>query len=154
MSKSSDYEKKTADFVLPILDAKGFELYDVEYVKEGNDYYLRIYIDKEGGITINDCVEVTREMNEILDREDYIKDPFIFEVSSPGLDRPLKKDKDFERNIGKQVELKTFKPFDKQKEFIGVLKSFDKDSVTIEFEDGDFTFLKKDLSLIRLAIDF
>ena len=154
MSKSSDYEKKTADFVQPILDRMGFELYDVEYVKEGSVFYLRIYIDKEGGITINDCVDVTREMNEILDKEDYIKDPFIFEVSSPGLDRPLKKDKDFDRNIGKQVELKTYKPFDKQKEFTGILKSHDADSVTIEFEDGDFTFLKKDLSLIRLAIDF
>ncbi len=154
MSKSSEYEKKTSDFVLPILEKKGFELYDVEYVKEGSDYYLRIFIDKEGGITINDCVDVTREMNEILDREDYIKEPFIFEVSSPGLDRPLKKDKDFDRNIGKQVELKTYKPFDKQKEFTGILKSFDENSVTITFEDGDFTFLKKDLSLIRLAIDF
>ncbi len=154
MSRSSDYEKKTTEFVLPILEKKGFELYDVEYVKEGSDYYLRIFIDKEGGITINDCVDVTREMNEILDREDYIKDAFIFEVSSPGLDRPLKKDKDFDRNIGKQVEIKTFKPFDKQKEFTGILKSHDETSVTIEFEDGDFTFLKKDLSMIRLAIDF
>ena len=154
MSKSSEYEKKTSDFVLPILEKKGFELYDVEYVKEGSDYYLRIFIDKEGGITINDCVDVTREMNEILDREDYIKEPFIFEVSSPGLDRPLKKDKDFDRNIGKQVELKTYKPFDNQKEFTGILKSHDENSVTITFEDGDFTFLKKDLSLIRLAIDF
>ena len=154
MSKSSEYEKKTSDFVLPILEKKGFELYDVEYVKEGSDYYLRIFIDKEGGITINDCVDVTREMNEILDREDYIKEPFIFEVSSPGLDRPLKKDKDFDRNIGKQGELKTYKPFDKQKEFTGILKSCDENSVTITFEDGDFTFLKKDLSLIRLAIDF
>ena len=154
MSKSSDYEKKTADFVQPILDRMGFELYDVEYVKEGSDYYLRIFIDKEGGITINDCVDVTREMNEILDREDYIKDPFIFEVSSPGLDRPLKKDKDFDRNIGKQVEIKTYKPFDKQKEFTGVLKSHDSNTVTITFEDGDFTFEKKDLSMIRLAIDF
>ena len=154
MSRSSDYEKKTTEFVLPILEKRGFELYDVEYVKEGSDYYLRIFIDKEGGITINDCVDVTREMNEILDREDYIKDAFIFEVSSPGLDRPLKKDKDFDRNIGKQVEIKTYKPFDKQKEFTGILKSHDETSVTIEFEDGDFTFLKKDLSMIRLAIDF
>ena len=154
MSKSSDYEKKTTDFVQPILDRMGFELYDVEYVKEGSDFYLRIYIDKEGGITINDCVDVTREMNEILDKEDYIKDPFIFEVSSPGLDRPLKKDKDFERNLGKQVDIKTYKAFDKQKEFTGVLSAYDKDSVTVTFEDGDFTFLRKDISLIRLTIDF
>ena len=154
MSKSSDYEQKTTDFVLPILEKKGFELYDVEYVKEGNDFYLRIYIDKEGGITINDCVDVTREMNEILDKEDYIKDPFIFEVSSPGLDRPLKKDKDFERNLGKQVDIKTYKAFDKQKEFTGVLSAYDKDTVTVTFEDGDFTFLRKDISLIRLTIDF
>ena len=154
MSKREEYEKRTAEYLLPILERKGFELYDVEFVKEANDYYLRAFIEKEGGITINDCVDVSREMNEILDREDYIKEAYIFEVSSPGLDRPLKKDKDFERNLGKNVDIKTYKAFDKQKEFTGVLSAYDKDSVTVTFEDGDFTFLRKDISLIRLTIDF
>lgn len=154
MSKKEEYEKRTEEYMLPIVEKRGFELYDVEFVKEGNDYYLRAYIEKSGGITINDCVDVSREMNEILDKEDYIKEAYIFEVSSPGLDRPLKKDKDFERNLGKQVDIKTYKAFDKQKEFTGVLSAYDKDSVTVTFEDGDFTFLRKDISLIRLTIDF
>jgi ribosome maturation factor RimP len=154
MSKKEEYEKRTEEYMLPIVEKRGFELYDVEFVKEGNDYYLRAYIEKPGGITINDCVDVSREMNEILDKEDYIKEAYIFEVSSPGLDRPLKKDKDFERNLGKQVDIKTYKAFDKQKEFTGVLSAYDKDSVTVTFEDGDFTFLRKDISLIRLTIDF
>ncbi len=154
MSKKEEYEKRTEEYMLPIVEKRGFELYDVEFVKEGNDYYLRAYIEKPGGITINDCVDVSREMNEILDKEDYIKEAYIFEVSSPGLDRPLKKDKDFERNLGKQVDIKTYKAFDKQKEFTGILSAYDKDSVTVTFEDGDFTFLRKDISLIRLTIDF
>ncbi len=154
MSKREDYEKKTESFITPILDELGFELYDVEYVKEGSDYFLRAYIDKPGGITINDCVAVSRRMNEILDREDYISEAYTFEVSSPGLDRPLKKDKDFQRNLGARVELKTFKPYDGMKEFTGILKAFDDDTVTITFEDGDFDFARKELSMIRPAIDF
>ncbi len=154
MSKREEYEKKTEGFITPILDELGFYLVDVEYVKEGSTFYLRAYIDKEGGITINDCVDVSRRMNEILDKEDYISDQYIFEVSSPGLDRPIKKDKDYERNIGKQVELKTFKPYDGQKEFTGILKAFTSDEVTITFEDGDFDFPRKDISMIRPAIDF
>lgn len=154
MSKKEEYVKRTEEYLLPIVEKRGFELYDVEFEKEGNDFYLRAYIEKPGGITINDCVDVSREMNEILDREDYIKEQYIFEVSSPGLDRPLKKDKDFQRNIGKNVDIKTYKAFDKQKEFTGVLSAFDKDTVTITFEDGDFTFQRKDISLIRLTIDF
>lgn len=93
MSKASTYEAKTEQLILPILERMQFELVDVEYVKEGSMYYLRAYIDKEGGITINDCEAVAREMNELLDREDFIPDSYTFEVSSPGLGRPLKKEK-------------------------------------------------------------
>lgn len=93
MSKASTYEAKTEQLILPILERMQFELVDVEYVKEGSTYYLRAYIDKEGGITINDCEAVAREMNELLDREDFIPDSYTFEVSSPGLGRPLKKEK-------------------------------------------------------------
>ena len=97
MSKASTYEAKTEQLILPILERMQFELVDVEYVKEGSTYYLRAYIDKEGGITINDCEAVAREMNELLDREDFIPDSYTFEVSSPGLGRPLKKEKDFKK---------------------------------------------------------
>ena len=99
MSKASVYEAKTESFIQPILDSMNFELVDVEYVKEGGMNYLRAYIDKEGGITVDDCEVVARQMNEILDREDYIPDSYTFEVSSPGLGRPLKKEKDYVRNI-------------------------------------------------------
>ncbi|MBR1572727.1 MAG: ribosome maturation factor RimP [Lachnospiraceae bacterium] len=154
MSQRSDYENKTEELILPILDRMGFELVDVEYVKEGQDFYLRAYIDKPGGITINDCVDVSREMNELLDQYDYISDPYIFEVSSPGLGRPLKKDKDLERSIGQDVDIHTYKAIDKQKEFTGMLKSYDKDSIVIEIDGNDITFNRSDISLIRLAFDF
>ena len=154
MSQRSDYENKTEELILPILDRMGFELVDVEYVKEGQDFYLRAYIDKPGGITINDCVDVSREMNELLDQYDYISHPYIFEVSSPGLGRPLKKDKDLDRSIGKDVDIHTYKAIDKQKDFTGMLKSYDKDSIVIEIDGNDLTFNRSDISLIRLAFDF
>ena len=101
MSKASVYEAKTESLIMPILDRMNFELVDVEYVKEGGTWYLRAYIDKEGGITVNDCEDVAREMNVLLDEEDFIPDAYVFEVSSPGLGRPLKKEKDYIRKIGR-----------------------------------------------------
>ena len=113
MSKADVYEARTESLILPVLEEKNFELVDVEYVKEGGTYYLRAYIDKEGGITINDCEYVARIMNEILDREDYIPDSYTFEVSSPGLGRPLKKEKDYVRNMNKEVEIRTYRSINK-----------------------------------------
>ena len=106
------YEEKTERLIQPILDRNQFELVDVEYVKEGGTWYLRAYIDKEGGITVNDCELVAREMNELLDKEDYVEDSYVFEVSSPGLTRPLKKEKDYLRNLGKPVEIRTYRTID------------------------------------------
>ena len=156
MSKHTDYEKRTEELITPILDEMGFELYDVEYVKEGADYYLRAYIDKEGGITIDDCVDVSRRMNDLLDAEPQIggDEGYIFEVSSPGLGRVLKKDKYFEKAIGQDVDIKTYKPVNGAKEFTGTLVAFDKDSFTIEFEDGTEKFNRSDVAQIRLSIDF
>lgn len=154
MSKQKDYEERTEQLILPVLEPLGFELVDVEYVKEGSDYILRAYIDKPGGITINDCVDVSRTMNEILDREDFVEDAYIFEVSSPGLGRPLKKDKDFDRNIGQDVDIKTYKPINGAKEFCGKLISYTDTTVTIEFEDGVVDFNKSDIALIRQSLDF
>ena len=156
MSKHTDYEKRTEELITPILDEMGFELYDVEYVKEGADYYLRDYIDKEGGITIDDCVEVSRRMNDLLDAEPDIggNDGYIFEVSSPGLGRVLKKDKHLEKAIGEDVDIKTYKPVNGSKEFTGTLKAFDKDTVTIEFDDGTEVFNRSDVAQIKLTIDF
>ena len=155
MSKADVYEARTESLILPVLEEKNFELVDVEYVKEGGTYYLRAYIHKERGIKINDCEYVARIMNEILDREDYIPDSYTFEVSSPGLGRPLKKEKDYVRNMNKEVEIRTYRSINKSKEFYGLLKAYDKDTVTITDEDGnDTTFSRSDIALIRQALDF
>ena len=153
MAKRESIEQKAEELIMPIIDENGFELVDLEYVKEGQDMYLRAYIDKEGGITIDDCETVSRAFSDALDAADIIDDAYILEVSSPGLGRPLKKEKDFRRSVGKDIEIRTYKSIDGEKEFIGTLKSYDADSVTIALEDEqEMTFLRKDISLIRLAI--
>lgn len=154
MSKASIYEAKTENLILPILERLNFELVDVEYVKEGSIYYLRAYIDKEGGITVNDCEVVAREMNDLLDKEDFIPDSYTFEVSSPGLGRPLKKEKDYVRNMGKEVEIRTYRAINRSKEFYGILKAYDNDSVTIDADGEEICFSKADIALIRQAVHF
>lgn len=155
MSKKENYEQKAEAMLEPIISEKGFELVDVEYVKEGGTWYLRAYIDKEGGITIDDCEAVSRAFSEKLDQEDFIEDAYIMEVSSPGLGRPLKKEKDYVRSMGKELEIRTYRAIDKQKEFYGILTAYDNNSVTIEMEDGsERTFEKNEIALIRLAFDF
>lgn len=155
MSKREQYEQKTEELLLPIVERYGFELVDVEYVKEAGVWYLRAYIDKPGGITVDDCADVSREFSDILDEKDYIDDAYIFEVSSPGLGRPLKKEKDFKRSIGEEVEIRTYRPINRQKEFIGILKEYDETTVTIEYEDEETqVFNRSDIALIRLAFDF
>lgn len=155
MSKREDYEHRTEELILPILEHHNFELVDVEYIKEGSDWYLRAYIDKEGGITSNDCALVSREMNAFLDKEDYIDGSYIFEVSSPGLGRPLKKEKDYVRAMEKRLEIRTYVAINHEKEFYGVLKSYDDKMVIIENDEGEeLQFGKKDIALIRLAFDF
>ena len=129
---------------------------NVKHTKRApKNWYLRAYIDKEGGITVNDCEAVAREMNEILDREDFVEDSYVFEVSSPGLGRPLKKEKDYIRSMGKEVEIRTYRAINREKEFYGILSAYDENTVTIKTEDGtEMTFEKSDIALIRLAFDF
>ncbi len=154
MSKAAIYEAKTESLITPILLDLNFELVDVEYVREGGTYYLRAYIDKEGGITVNDCEAVARKMNELLDTEDFIPDSYVFEVSSPGLGRPLKKEKDFIRNMNKEVEIRTYRAIGGQKEFYGILKAYTKESVVIEAEGEETAFARTDIALIRQAVHF
>ncbi|MCI7740575.1 MAG: ribosome maturation factor RimP [Lachnospiraceae bacterium] len=155
MSRREVYEQKAEALITPILNSMGFELVDVEFVKEAGEWYLRSYIDKEGGITINDCEAVSRLFSEKLDEEDFIEESYIMEVSSPGLGRPLKKEKDYKRSMGKELEIRTYKAIDREKEFYGILQAYDDSSVTIETEEGTTrTFDKKDIALIRLAIHF
>ena len=155
MTKREDYEVKTERFLQPIVEENHFELVDVEYVKEAGNWYLRAYIDKEGGITVDDCEVISRRLGEWLDEKDFIADSYILEVSSPGLGRPLKKEKDFERSIGNDVDIRLYKPLNKQKEFTGTLKAYDKETVTITLEDGaELELNRREIALIRLAFDF
>jgi ribosome maturation factor RimP len=155
LAKREIYEQKTEEILLPIVAEYDFELVDVEYVKEGSTWYLRAYIDKPGGITVNDCEMVSRRLSNILDEKDYIEDSYVMEISSPGLGRPLKKEKDFKRSLGREVEIRTYCMIDKSKEFIGILKDYDDKTVTIEPDDGTLkTFERGDIALIRLAFDF
>ena len=141
--------------LMPLVDAHGFELVDVEYVKEGGSWYLRAYIDKPGGIAVDDCEVISRALSDLLDEHDFIEDSYILEVSSPGLGRPLKKEKDFVRSQGELVEVRTYRAIQHQKEFTGILNAWDKGTVTLLMEDGtEMKFAREDIALIRLAFDF
>ena len=155
MAKRDTYESRVEAYLLPIMEEHNFELVDVEYVKEAGMWYLRAYIDKEGGFTVDDCEMVSRKLSDWLDEKDFIDDSYILEVSSPGLGRPLKKEKDYVRSMGKELEIRTYRAINREKEFYGILTAYDADTVTIETEDGtEMTFQKSDIALIRLAFDF
>ena len=150
-----EIEERTQQLVMPIIEENQFELVDVEYVKEGANWYLRVYVDKENGIDIDDCVLVSRKLEEQLDAQDFIKEAYILEVSSPGLTRPLKKDKDFERSIGKRVEVKLYKPQDGLREFEATLTGYASGQVSLKLdeEETERTFERKEIAMIRLAFE-
>ncbi len=155
MAKKEDYEQKTEKLLEPIIAEHQFELVDVEYVKEGSNWYLRAYIDKEGGITVDDCEIVSRILSDLLDKHDFIPDAYILEVSSPGLGRQLKKEKDFKRSLGKEVDVKLYKAIEKQKQFTGILKDYNDETIILEFEEEETLAIpRQNISLIRLAFDF
>ena len=150
----SEYESRTEALVSPILDERGWELVDVEFVKEGSNWYLRAYIDKPGGITVDDCEIVSRALEAKLDSENFISEAYILEVSSPGLGRAIRKDKDYVRNEGKEIELRLYKPFEHEKEWRGVLTGWNADSVTITVEDDrEIVFARKNLAKVRKTIN-
>lgn len=148
------YEAKAEELLTPIAQAQGVEIYDVEYVKEGADWYLRAYIDKPEGVNIQDCEAVSRALSDALDAEDFIEEAYILEVSSPGLGRTLKKDRHLEKSLGKEVEIKTYKPIEKNKEFSGILKAYDSSTITIANGEEEMVFTRSDVALIKLALDF
>ena len=166
MSKRETYEAKTEEILLPIAEENGVEIYDVEYVKEGSDWYLRAYIDKPDGVNIGDCEAVSRALSDKLDEADFIEDAYILEVSSPGLGlfswnpnrgreyRYIHIVQHLEKSLGEEVEIRLYKPVDKCREFTGVLKSYDADSITIDTAEKEMTFARKEIALIRLALDF
>ena len=154
--KRAEIEKRTEELVLDIIRGTDIELWDVEYVKEGSEFYLRVYIDKPGGITIDDCVEVNRALNPKLDEEDYVEEAYILEVSSPGLTRK-KKDRDFEKSIGKLVHIKLYKAESGSKEFVGRLVSFSDDEIVIRSDgaedDAEIKLNRSNVSSARLEFE-
>lgn len=171
MSKHHDYEQRTEKLVLPILEENQFELVDTEFVKEAGSWHLRVYIDKEGGITIDDLTLVNHALSDLMDQEDFIAESYILEVSSPGLLRPFKKPKDYKRNIGCDVEVKLFAPMTWEekgkkftdKEFVGILKEYRSPSensvadgtIVLSFGGEETYDIEiKDIALIRKSIDF
>ena len=152
--KRTDIANYVEELVMPIIDEGNFELVDVEYVKEGANWYLRVYADKEGGINIDDCVTISRALEAKLDEKDVIEDAYILEVSSPGLGRQLKKDRDYKRPLGDEIEFKLYKARNKQKEFEGILKDFDEHTFTITLDGEDVVFDRKDIAMMRLAVHF
>ena len=162
MSKHQSYEKQTEELITPILEKYNYELVDVEFVKEAGNWHLRAYIDKEGGITIDDLTVVNHELSDLLDEKDFIEESYILEVSSPGLLRPFKKPKDYMRNIGEDVEVRLFAPVTweekgktySDKEFVGVLKEYKEDRIILGFDDREMEVPVKNIALIRKSIDF
>lgn len=171
MSKHQNYEQRTEQLILPILEENQFELVDVEFVKEAGNWHLRTYIDKEGGITIDDLTLVNHALSDLMDQEDFIEESYILEVSSPGLLRPFKKPKDFMRNLGNDVEVKLFAPITWEqdgkkmsaKEFVGILKEYEAPSeestnggkIILSFDGEETLSLEiKDIALIRKSIEF
>jgi ribosome maturation factor RimP len=155
MGRRDEYESRAEKLILPIIEENGFELVDVEYVKEGSDWYLRAYIDKPGGININDCELVSRAFSDKLDEEDFIEDAYILEVSSPGIGRPIKKQKDFKRNLGKKIEFKSYRSINGEKEFSGVLEQFDEETFTVRTDNGEPAVYKiKDMAIIKEAVEW
>ena len=151
---SSNIETKIENLLKNIIENIGYELYDVRYEKEGKDFYLRIIIDKPEGIDINDCETVNNAINDILDEADYIKDQYFLEVSSPGLERILRKDKHYEKQIGNEISLKLFKPINKQKELIGILEEYNKEELTIKVDDVTLKINLKDIAIAKTVFNW
>jgi len=147
-------EEKVESLIKSKIQELGYILYDVEYVKEGKEYYLRIYIDSEKGISLDDCELVSNNITELLDKEDYIKEQYFMEVSSPGVERVLKKDKHLQNNIGVKVQIKLFKPFKGQKQYEGILKSFDEENIIIEMDSQDLNIERQNIAQIKTIFDW
>ena len=151
---ASNIETKVEQLLEKIIVDLGYDLYDVRYEKEAKDYYLRIIIDKPAGIDINDCETVNNAINDILDEADYIKDQYFLEVSSPGLERILRKEKHFLSQIGKEVSVKLFKPINKQKELIGILEEYNNTEITIKVDDETIKMNLKDIALVKTIFNW
>ncbi len=153
MSRREEIEKRFEEILQPIAEKAGVSIYDVEYVKEAGEYYLRAYIDKEGGVSIDDCEAVSRALDKPLDDVDMIAEAYTLEVSSPGLTRRLTKDRHLEKSLGLTVDIKLFKPLEGEKEWTGELESYTDKTVSIKTEEKTMEFVREDLADIRLHIE-
>lgn len=143
------------ELAAPVVIENGCELWDVEYVREAGQWYLRLYLDKEGGVNILDCEAISRKVSDLLDEVDPIESSYMFEVSSAGCERQLKRPSDFERFMGEPILLKTYKPVAGRKEFAGVLAGYDNGSVLVDMGSGDpLWFEKADIAMVRLRVEF
>ena len=149
----ANIEEKIESLTSKTINDLGYELYDVQYVKEGKDYFLRIYIDSEKGIDLDDCEKVSNAITELLDKEDYIKEQYFLEVSSPGIERILRKEKHLKDNLEAEVQIKLFKPLDGQKEYKGILKDFNNDYITI-FTTEEIEIDRKNVSQIKTVFNW
>lgn len=142
-------EEKVENLIKKPINDIGYELYDVEYAKEGKDYFLRIFIEKEGGISLEDCEKVNDEITELLDKQDYLKEQYFLEVSSTGIEKVLRKDKHLQDNIGEEIEVKLFKPINKKKSIIGNLKAFNSNEIVVETDEKEETIQRIDIAQIK-----
>ena len=145
---------QVAEFAKPVVEGFGCELWDVEYVREGSERYLRLYIDKDGGIDIEDCEKIHRAMDPILDEKDPIAESYHFEVCSAGLERPLKRASDFEKFMGSPILVKLYRPRNGLKELPGILRGYEDGRVTLEAGKETITFEKSEVALVRLRVEF
>lgn len=147
-------EERVEGLITKPVENLGYQLYDVQYAKEGKDYFLRVFIDKEEGIDLKDCEKVSNEINPLLDAADYIKEMYFLEVSSPGIERIIRKEKHFEVAKGKKVEVKLFKPIEKQKEFVGILNNWDENVIYLQMEETEIQIERKNISLMKLKYNW
>ena len=151
----SKIEEKVESLVSKTINDLGYSIYDIMYVKEGKDYYLRIFIDNENGISLNDCEKVNDAVNDILDKENYIKEQYFLEISSPGIERVLRKDKHLEQNIGKDINIKLFKKDENgAKEYLGTLKEYNQNEIIIEPEEQETKIERKNISQIKTVYNW
>ena len=146
----ANIEEKVEKLVKEPIEKIGYKLYDVEYSKEGKDYFLRIFIDSENGISLDDCEKVNNAITDMLDEANYVKDQYFLEISSPGIERHIRKEKHLKESIGKEINIKLFKAIEKQKEVTGILKSFDEANIIIETETQELSIERKNISLMKL----
>lgn len=148
-------EKKIKDLIEPIIESLNYKLYDVIYIKEGKDYYLKIFIDNDSGISLDDCEKVNNAITDILDQKDYIKQQYFLEISSAGLERVLRENSHFEDNIGNLIEIKLYKNLkDNRKSLTGILKDFDDENITIEVENEELKISRKEISNVKTVYEW